>query len=205
MRDDLIARMALELRIIRGKHGICLDLPVADVERVDALLLECAALTAQGEPAPTPDEISRDISSGLRRWAAKNKAQGKPRAERAEADAATLREQVREWAIYCFTRHGNDAHLYNGLAELAALTSGGDTKPPARGLRELYENPEFRARYDAELEKARRDLALPAAEGLLRVLSEYDLRDQIHGLEPWVQDAVEAAIRALRAVSEGRR
>ena len=32
-----------------------------------------------------------------------------------------LRAKIREWAIYCFRKHGHDAHLYNGLAEMAGM------------------------------------------------------------------------------------
>jgi len=36
-----------------------------------------------------------------------------------DTDARAIAEQIREWARYCFTTHGNDAHLYNGLSDLA--------------------------------------------------------------------------------------
>lgn len=32
-----------------------------------------------------------------------------------------LRAEIKRWAIYCFKRHGHDAHLYNGLAKLAGM------------------------------------------------------------------------------------
>jgi hypothetical protein len=36
-------------------------------------------------------------------------------------EAALTRANIRAWAIYCFQKHGHDAHLYNGLAELAGM------------------------------------------------------------------------------------
>ena len=38
-------------------------------------------------------------------------------------DARAIAEQISEWAKYCFTKHGNDAHLYNGLSDLAGVVA----------------------------------------------------------------------------------
>ena len=41
------------------------------------------------------------------------------------AGALDFRANVRKWAVYCFQKHGDDAHLYNGLAELAGMEPWG--------------------------------------------------------------------------------
>lgn len=46
----------------------------------------------------------------------------KRRIARLEAENAMLRDRVRAWAEYAFTHHGDDARLYNGLADLAGMT-----------------------------------------------------------------------------------
>ena len=36
-----------------------------------------------------------------------------------------IRAAIQGWALYCFKRHGNDAHLYNGLAALGGVDVDG--------------------------------------------------------------------------------
>lgn len=37
-----------------------------------------------------------------------------------------MRRHAQAWAIYAFIHHGDDARLYNGLADLGGVTSDGD-------------------------------------------------------------------------------
>jgi hypothetical protein len=66
-----------------------------------------------------------DMAGDLAAWT-RWQAESKPDVAALRAEIATLRQQneamraaLHQWAIYCFTKHGNDAHLYNGLADLA--------------------------------------------------------------------------------------
>lgn len=50
------------------------------------------------------------------------------------ADLVALKKEIQRWALYCFTRHGDDAYLYNRLAELGGVSPDGrgwcDTAAP---------------------------------------------------------------------------
>lgn len=57
-------------------------------------------------------------------------AESRMRHERAAALAAPpvendIRAAIQGWALYCFKHHGNDAHLYNGLAALGGVDRDG--------------------------------------------------------------------------------
>lgn len=52
-------------------------------------------------------------------------------------ELANSRAELRKLAVYCFTRYGHDAYLYNSLADLAGMpialaTRSGLGAPPAR-------------------------------------------------------------------------
>ncbi len=50
----------------------------------------------------------------------------------AQQERARLASDIKEWAAYCFTHHGQDARLYNGLADLARAASHPPPTPEDR-------------------------------------------------------------------------
>lgn len=70
-------------------------------------------------PAAPPANMDDAAEHFRRGWEAGHAAAAPP------ADLVALKKEIQRWALYCFTRHGNDAHLYNGLAALGGVSPDG--------------------------------------------------------------------------------
>lgn len=53
-------------------------------------------------------------------------------------EVAALRAEIRTWAVYCFTKYGSDAVLYNGLADLAGMAASPAPRPETKGPRRKF-------------------------------------------------------------------
>lgn len=51
-----------------------------------------------------------------------------------------MRRHAQAWALYAFIHHGDDARLYNGLADLGGVTPDGDGWMPLLGAESAGEH-----------------------------------------------------------------
>lgn len=93
-------------------------------------------LTVESKPTPDTVEWWRAVAQelGVEIHKLKRAALAAPPAA-PPADLVALKKEIQRWALYCFARHGDDAQLYNGLAELGGVSPDGlgwsDAAPPA--------------------------------------------------------------------------